>query len=293
VTPPKSGTLTFSSSSTGEFTYARSSPARGDVDSFVYRVTDAAGLTAEATAELIYGRRRIMPLGDSISDGIQTYQPDLTPPEGPPAAQRVGYRLELLNRLEQAGYAVDFVGSQRSGSGAGLVDVEQEGHGGLSQSDVADNVVTWLTANPPDVALLHIGTNDVYHKASRTAPDTSRLLGNVNAWTSAAGSPPVQLLLAKIIDRRSDTVGGPTDPVVESFNLDVERIYNAEWGNATAHPSFVVNLVDMNSKLNNTTDMTLPASDVTGLHPNATGYAKMGNAWFDFLVETQAVHKCQ
>ena len=292
VTPPKGGTVTFSSSTSGEFTYTRASPARGDVDSFVYRVTDSAGQTAQATADLIYGARRIMPLGDSISDGIETYQSNVNPPEGPPAAQRVGYRQVLRNRLEQEKYAVDFVGSLSSGTGAGLVDVQHEGHSGITQANVADDVANWLTGNPADVVLLHIGTNDVFRTGSTSAAETSRALGNVNTWTSAAGRPPVQLLLAKIISRRADTVGGGRDLVTESFNSDVERVYATQWADATAHPSFVVNLVDMNSKLNNTTDLTPPAADETGLHPNSVGYAKMGNAWFDYLVQTKAINKC-
>ena len=292
VTPPKSGTVTFSSSSSGEFTYTRSSPARGDVDSFVYSVTDSAGQTARATASLIYGARRIMPLGDSISDGIETYQSNVNPPEGPPAAQRAGYRQVLRNRLEREGYAVDFVGSLSSGAGTGLVDVQHEGHSGITQANVADEVATWLTGNPADVVLLHIGTNDVYRGAT-SAPETSRLLNNVNAWTGLAGRPPVNLLLAKIISRRTDAVT-TRDLATDSFNRDVERVYAAEWANAAAHPNLVVSLVDMNARLNSTSDdMTPAARDETALHPNPNGYAKMGNAWFDFLVQTKSINKCQ
>jgi lysophospholipase L1-like esterase len=293
VTPPKSGTVTFASSSSGEFTYTRSSPARGDVDSFVYRVTDSAGQTAQATAEVIYGRRRIMPLGDSISDGIQTYLRTSVPPEGPPAAQRVGYRQVLRNRLEQEGYAVDFVGSLSSGTAAGLTDPEHEGHSGITQANVADSVSGWLAANPPDVVLLHIGTNDVYQRGTTSAAETSRALGSINAWAAVEGRPTVQLLLAKIISRRADTTGGSRDQVTESFNSDLERIYNTAWADAAAHPKFVVSLVDMNSRLNNTTDLTPAGADETGLHPNPTGYAKMGNAWFEHLIQTKSINKCR
>ena len=48
----------------------------------------------------------------------------------------------------------------------------------------------------------------------------------------------------------------------------------------------------MNSKLNNTSDMSDQSVDAVGLHPNPGGYAKMGNAWFDYLVQNQAIQKC-
>ncbi|MBA3477128.1 MAG: hypothetical protein H0T52_01820 [Lautropia sp.] len=50
--------------------------------------------------------------------------------------------------------------------------------------------------------------------------------------------------------------------------------------------------MDMNSKLNTDTDLSSPSEDTVGLHPNRTGYTKMANAWFDFLVQNQAITKC-
>jgi lysophospholipase L1-like esterase len=290
VTPPKAGQVALAAN--GEFTYTRSSAARGDVDTFVYRVTDTAGLTAEASADLIYGQRRIMPLGDSITDGVETFDRN---DDGPPTAVRVGYRKVLRDRLRQENYAVDFVGSLSSGTAAELTDPQHEGHGGFTQQNIVERVDTWLTQNPADVVLLHIGTNDVLGVSTNAAPTaapTGSILANIDAWTSVAGRPPVNLLVAEIISRRR-AASAPADVEVERFNSDLASRYRANWAETAAHPNLVVSLVDMNARLDNTSsDMTPPSLDVSGLHPSPAGYAKMGNAWFDFLVQTGAVNKC-
>lgn len=284
VSQAQSGTAQLSAS--GAFTYTRTSPARGDVDSFVYKVTDTVGLSAQGTAQVIYGTRRIMPLGDSITDGIVFS--DISDQDYPAVANRVGYRKVLRDRLASSGYAVDFVGSLNSGRAAGLEDDDHEGHPGANQADIRTGIVAWLTQSPADVVLLHIGTNDVPGDttASATAAATSSILGNVNTWAGTKSNPRVQLLLAQIIGQRSNT------PEVAQFNISLTSLYKSNWADPSgSRPRFVVDLVDMNSRLNTTSDLS-GAEDVVGLHPNMTGYGEMANAWFDFLVQNQAIFKC-
>lgn len=283
LTEPRDGTVQMDAN--GVFTYTRksTSPSRGDVDSFDYRVTDSTGLTAQATAQVIYGSRRIMPLGDSITEGVESNKPTLLPLEG----QRVGYRQALYTRLVAEGYPVDFVGSLKQGAAAGLVDQDHEGHGAFTQSEVAAGVTDWLNQNPADVVLLHIGTNDVPGQAD----PTSTLLGNINSWASNPVNPPVQLLLAQIISRR--TVEGTRDQAVDAFNDDLAQIYQNSWADTAAHPRFDVRLEDMNARLDSTDDMSGTDVDTSGLHPTRSGYEKMASAWFDYLVENQAIHKCE
>ena len=282
VSQPQSGTVTLTSA--GVFNYMRSDPGRGNLDSFVYRVTDSEGLRAEATAQVIYGRRRIMPLGDSITDGVETYKPatgDL-----PAAPMRVGYRKALQKRLDAAGYAVDFVGSQSSGSGAGLADAQHEGYPGAKQAALVTDINSWLGLNAPDVVLLHIGTNDVTGGDTNVAP-TSELLSRIDTWSANTANPPVRLLLATIIGQKSGT------PDVAAFNANLTSLYNSTWADAAGErPRFVVRRVDMNSKLDPATDLSDLAEDSVGLHPNPSGYAKMADAWFESLVQTGAVFKC-
>jgi lysophospholipase L1-like esterase len=88
---------------------------------------------------------RVMPLGDSITDGY-----------GTPG----GYRIELERLLRSGGHVPDFVGSLRNGP-ASLVDKDHEGHSGYPIADIASSVEGWLASGRPDVVLLMIGTNDV------------------------------------------------------------------------------------------------------------------------------------
>ena len=91
------------------------------------------------------GGVRVMPLGDSITEGTQV-----------PG----GYRIGLWQRLASSGYRVDFVGSQFNGP-ASLGDHDHEGHPGWRIDQIDANIVGWLQPVTPRTVLLHIGTNDV------------------------------------------------------------------------------------------------------------------------------------
>ena len=142
-------------SRTGEFTYDRHGAARGDLDRFAYRITDASGRSSEAEVDLLYGTRRVMPLGDSITDGVERYHPSTG--TMPPVASRTGYRKGLRDRLVAAGYAVDFVGGERSGSAAGLADADHEGHPGYRQANIRDEGSTRRAIAGADAVVVAVG----------------------------------------------------------------------------------------------------------------------------------------
>ena len=75
------------------------------------------------------GGVRVMPLGDSITEGTQV-----------PG----GYRIGLWQRLAAGGYRVDFVGSQSNGP-ASLGDHDHEGHPGWRIDQIDANIVGWLS----------------------------------------------------------------------------------------------------------------------------------------------------
>ena len=149
---------------TGAFTYMLDVGTRG-TDSFTYRVDDLDGGTDTATATVIIGDTRIMPLGDSITTAMITSG-------SPPPALRVGYRKPLYGLLVSGGYSFDFVGGDVFGTDASLSPFapDNAGHGGFTASDIVfggsasgypvDGVRSWLEQNPADIVLLHIGTND-------------------------------------------------------------------------------------------------------------------------------------
>ena len=96
---------------------------------------------------------RIMPLGDSITQGAASGEPD--------EDLQAGYRLVLWDLLADAGYDVDFVGNLNSGSDILDFDPHHEGHPGWRDDEIAANIYAWLKLNPADIILLHIGTNDL------------------------------------------------------------------------------------------------------------------------------------
>lgn len=86
---------------------------------------------------------RIMPLGDSLTATVR-YQP------------------VLRQRLTAAGVRSVLVGSQTTGN------ERHEGHPGWNTAQIAAKVTGWIDAARPDVVLLQIGTNDMYHGFSIT-----------------------------------------------------------------------------------------------------------------------------
>jgi VCBS repeat-containing protein len=267
----------------GNYSYTpKDSTIRG-MDKFTYRVTDPYGKTATGDVwVLIDGAVRIMPLGDSITQGIN-FSGSCGTSDGdcPSFGTRIGYRKKLWTDLETPpNYAVDFVGSLANGSAAGLTppDDKHEGHPGLCAANTAnpicstygnliDNIQNWLSLNPPDIILLHIGTNDINNT---TWPNIQASLDKIDNWEST--HYPLTVFLARII---------PTQDV----NNDVNTLNNSVEGNLpgwlATHPNSRVIMVDQQSQLRsvgnaNIADPSLMASNV---HPNQTGYDKMADKW--------------
>src|SRR5690349_19416777 len=115
------------------------------------------------------GGVRVMPLGDSITEGTQV-----------PG----GYRTGLWQRMAGGGYRVDLVGSQFNGPSS-LGDHDHEGHPGWRIDQIDANITGWLQATSAHTVLLHIGTNDVLQNYQlSTAP--ARLSGLLDRITAAA-----------------------------------------------------------------------------------------------------------
>jgi len=131
------------------------------------------------------GQTRIMPLGDSITDG------DCSTHLG-------GYRIYLYNLLGNAGVSFDFVGSLQGGNG--LPDSDHEGHSGF-RADQLD-VNGYLALNPPDIVLLEIGTNDVSvgESATEVRDDISAILDAIHAH-----NPAIKVILSTVIPRKDKT----------------------------------------------------------------------------------------
>lgn len=102
---------------------------------------DTAELSARATTQL-----KILPWGDSITFGWW-------------GSTGNGYRLPLLNMLQNAGYSVQYIGSRPNGQ---MYANLNEGWPGATINQVHSDGLPSLqnSGNAPNLILLHAGTND-------------------------------------------------------------------------------------------------------------------------------------
>lgn len=213
----------------------------------------------------IYGtltKPKIMPLGDSITAGKHT----VTPTPG-------AYRIQLSADFSNDGLSVDFVGSQSNGPNS-LKDKDHEGHPGWTIDEIASLVNGGiLSTYKPDVVLLMIGTNDALGKGGNTisgmSADLSRLIDKITQQL-----PKTQLLVSSVAPIDSSIRGQTKANKAKDFNKLIPDIVNdkiAQGKNVT----FV----------NAGGSLTLSDLVTDGLHPKAEGYDKIGNAWYDAIVD--------
>jgi lysophospholipase L1-like esterase len=217
------------------------------VAGFALAVSGAAVNPGVATAES-NGGVRIMPLGDSITDGA-----------GVPG----GYRVGLWQRLAAARYRNDYVGSQFNGPGS-LWDHDHEGHPGWRIDQVDANIVGWLRTHQPRSILLHIGTNDVLQNYNLPGAP-GRLSALVDRITATA--PNADVFVATIVP-----LGWSSgNAAVRSFNSTIPGMVQSKVRSGKR-----VHLVNLYS--------AVPTSDLyDGVHPNAAGHDKMAAVWYAAL----------
>jgi lysophospholipase L1-like esterase len=218
--------------------------ALGAVLVAVLALTGAVTRAGVAAAES-NGGVRVMPLGDSITEGTQV-----------PG----GYRIGLWQRLSTGGYRVDFVGTQSNGPAA-LGDHDHEGHPGWRIDQIDANIAGWLSTANPRTVLLHIGTNDVLQNYNLSGAP-SRLSTLIDHIT--AGAPTADVFVATIIPLASAS----QEAAARTFNAAVPGIVQSK-----VNAGKRVHLVDMHAALT-TADLT------DGIHPTAGGYDKMAATWY-------------
>ncbi|HEY5583698.1 MAG TPA: RICIN domain-containing protein [Ruminiclostridium sp.] len=198
---------------------------------------------------------KIMPIGDSITYGESYWTSDSFITKG-------GYRTRLWQDLNANNKDVVFVGSVSSGP-TSLPYKACEGHGGWKTDQLLTNINSWMDLYKPDIILLQIGTNDFY--AGRTVQDTINSLSTL-----------IDLICEKLPVGGKLYVATITPNKVANWNANAND-YNAQMKRLI--PSKVlqgkpVSLVDINS--------SITISDLSDdCHPNTTGYAKMGDFWYN------------
>jgi|GEM_PF-1784456 len=220
---------------------------------------------------------RIMPLGDSITAGY-TDNPTWSVPF------EFGYRSGLYTRLTNAGSSFQFVGGSpepwngfdgtpQSVGTPDLRAVNQDfhrGYGGYHIAGIADNIVSWLNEDNPDVILLMAGINDIGRGSSGNPAAVEARLDSL-VQTIVSTKPNANLIVAQITPYASYT-----DSIVQYNNYIKNKLVPiyASLGNH-------VTTVDQYSNLltNGTIDATLYANGIN--HPNGTAYGKMAQTWFN------------
>ncbi|MEU4541681.1 lectin [Streptosporangium sp. NPDC023825] len=194
------------------------------------------------------GGVRVMPLGDSITEGTQV-----------PG----GYRIGLWQRLVSGRYTVDFVGSQFNGPGS-LGDHDHQGHPGWRIDQIDANITNWARTQNPRTVLLHIGTNDILqnYNVSGAPQRLSTLIDRITTTV-----PDADVFVATIIPLSNSG----QEAAARTFNAAIPGIVQNKVNSGKR-----VHLVDMHSKLT-TSDL------IDGIHPTAGGYDKMAAAWYAAL----------
>lgn len=280
---PTKGTL--STDSAGNYSYTPRANVRG-MDKFTFRARDTTGRESNVAtmSVLIDGAVRIMPLGDSITEGTTDGVNNLPPP-----GQRVSYRRKLYNDLVATAngrYNIDFVGSLSEGSSANpqIGDPNHEGHGGLTSADIANGITGWLNTDPPDIILLHIGTNDLSNNPGADASAVTTILQNIDNWEQNDSRGPWRpwVFVARIIQRLDGTS-------VTAFNNDIVARVDARNNNRQPgqRPFFVVDQQSGAGLI-----YSIGADMADNLHPNQSGYDKMATKWGTDLINAGVLPNC-
>ena len=192
-----------------------------------------------------------MALGDSITAGSITDAPG-------------SYRNELYTLLNTEGFNVDFVGNEQDSAvdNPSLPDRDHQGVPGIQINGIRATLpITLKTVESPDLILVHAGTNDFGAGASPAVvlERTRSLIRDLSSL-----KPHAKILVASLITR--------TDNAAAAANQDA--FASALPGLITEESSLgrQAYYVQMHTEL-------LSSDLADGLHPNASGYAKMAAAW--------------
>lgn len=202
---------------------------------------------------------KIMPIGDSITHG----------------STGLNWRCFLWTYLhsQEIFQNVSFVGTQKSpylGSNAQCTDrtfdVDHEGHGGLTTDAVLNDFLPNSVAiNKPDVALIHMGTNDLAR-----GDGAENVVGEVKSMIELLrqNNASVTVFVAGIIPNLY------TVPSVDSQTRELNTKLEALTKTLATNQSMVV-FVNQYEGFDGNSDLLDDK-----LHPNYQGHVKMANKWY-------------
>jgi lysophospholipase L1-like esterase len=219
---------------------------------------------------------KIMPLGDSITQGLASTVAD----PGDTSGFGAGYRAELFTRALADSHAITFVGLSVMTGPTMLDNVpfprNNEGHSGftianetsgMQRSGITELAANAVTMTTPDIILLMIGTNDVAD-SNDLANAPARLGHLIDVVTGAA--PHALVIVATIIPQPGDN-----EPAVPAYNAAVAPLVTAK-AQAGLHVAFV----DMFTAIASIPNYGSTQYIFDGVHPNDAGYATIGDTWY-------------
>jgi len=138
---------------------------------------------------------KIMLIGGSATEGC---------------ASGVSYRRHLDGMLRRKGHLIDFVGSRKkhnndtSEPDSYQFDPDHEGHWGKDSAWIADNMSLLLKRNVPDVAVIHLGTEDIIASDAAAEPLTDGIVRNIERVITALRSKnaKVKVVISEVIPVR-------------------------------------------------------------------------------------------
>jgi lysophospholipase L1-like esterase len=192
---------------------------------------------------------RIMPVGDSITEGGKTFSV---------------YRHPLWKKLTAAGFRFEYVGSKSTLSPDG--PLAHEGYGGKNAEFLLRTVPDHFKQNPADIILLHAGHN--YSVEMNPVPRIIEADEQLIAALRAI-NPHVIVLVAQVIP---------------STKLP-KYSYHPTLNKALAEMAARLNRRDQPVLIVDQTDGFDTATDLVAdlVHPNASGAEKMALRWFAAL----------
>ena len=198
---------------------------------------------------------KILLLGDSITAGSVT------------SGYKLTYGDELEQKLTSASYDFNFVGTLEDTSN----NIKHEGHTGFQASQVDTSLLSWLGNYDADIALIHLGTNDILlgEDDGTTLTELETIIKKLQTDQLA-----VSILVAKIIQ-----IDNPDKSIGLNSMLD------DTWAKTNSTLTSSVIIVDQHAELDIATDYR----DTPRIHPNSTGEKKMAAKWFSSLTTTDLV----
>ena len=215
----------------------------------------------------------ILPLGDSITQAENGHN---------------SYRRFLYQKLTEAGYEFDFVGSMNQTKNCGKFpaqdfDFDHEGHWGWRIDEILEGrignrckgkgkLADWLNNYTPNVALVHLGTNDVI-QGNSTASSITELEQVIKILRQK--NPEIAILVAQVIPVKNKE----NNQAIIDFNSQIPAL--VERTNSENSPVILVDqFTDYNPKRDN----------YDGVHPNKRGERIIAQKWFESLTNYLATN---